>query len=349
MRRASGKLIIAGQYFQIDAPVINFREPPFWDATREFCMPTSSDPNPQCKPGGVPYGNLPRPYSKRYSTRPMLRRYGNNPPLDAVKSVIRQFVIHHDGCNSADMCFSVLQNERGLSCHFLIDNDGTIYQTIDLALMAYHAAEWNTNSIGVELCNRGDAKKEPNYYSSGKWGPKRNVKACRINGSTFLSFDYTEAQYDSLTRLGRAFNAGGVQGGRTMSGGLDNRALEIPKRLFGAARKIENGGSLTILATCLIDTGSRMDQVIFEEFKGTGNMELTLDRNLSNLRIFPALNIPESGTRKEELLLDPKHLGANRRIRRHLIGMSPTQGMKSLLEALSKHKSNESLLNSMQA
>src|SRR5947207_3046629 len=158
MRRASGKLIIAGQYFHVDAPVINFREPPFWDATREFCMPTASDPNPHCKPGGVPYGNLPTPYSKRYSTRPMLRRYGNNPPLDAVKSVVRQFVIHHDGCNSADMCFSVLQNERGLSVHFLIDNDGTIYQTIDLGLMAYHASEWNVNSIGVELCNRGDAK-----------------------------------------------------------------------------------------------------------------------------------------------------------------------------------------------
>jgi transcription termination factor Rho len=152
---------------------------------------------------------------------------------------------------------------------------------------------------------------------------------------------------DSLTRVGRAFNTGGQQGGRTMSGGLDNRALEIPKRLFGAARKIENGGSLTILATCLIDTGSRMDQVIFEEFKGTGNMELTLDRNLSNQRIFPALNIPESGTRKEELLLDPKHVGAIRRIRRHLLGMNPVQGMKSLLEALPKHKNNESLLNSM--
>src|SRR4051794_22026727 len=154
---------------------------------------------------------------------------------------------------------------------------------------------------------------------------------------------------DSLTRVGRAFNTGGVQGGRTMSGGLDNRALEIPKRLFGAARKIENGGSLTILATCLIDTGSRMDQVIFEEFKGTGNMELTLDRNLSNQRIFPALNIPESGTRKEELLLEAKPLGAVRRIRRHLIGMPPVQGMKTLLEALSKHKNNDSLLNSMQA
>ena len=154
---------------------------------------------------------------------------------------------------------------------------------------------------------------------------------------------------DSLTRVGRAFNAGGVQGGRTMSGGLDNRALEVPKRLFGAARKIENGGSITILATCLIDTGSRMDQVIFEEFKGTGNMELTLDRNLSNQRIYPALNIPESGTRKEELLLEEKHLGAIRRIRRHLIGMPPVQGMKTMLDVLGKHKTNESLLNSMQA
>src|SRR5688500_18821312 len=154
---------------------------------------------------------------------------------------------------------------------------------------------------------------------------------------------------DSLTRVGRAFNTGGPSGGRTMSGGLDNRALEIPKRLFGAARKIENGGSLTILATCLIDTGSRMDQVIFEEFKGTGNMELTLDRDLSNQRIYPALNIPESGTRKEELLLEEKHLGAIRRIRRHLIGMPPVQGMKTLLDVLGKHTTNESLLNSMQA
>src|SRR5207237_10517150 len=121
---------------------------------------------------------------------------------------------------------------------------------------------------------------------------------------------------DSLTRVGRAVNTGGVQGGRTMSGGLDNRALEIPKRLFGAARKIENGGSLTILATCLIDTGSRMDQVIFEEFKGTGNMELTLDRNLSNQRIYPALNIEQSGKRKEEKLYEEKHLNAARNVRR---------------------------------
>ncbi len=152
---------------------------------------------------------------------------------------------------------------------------------------------------------------------------------------------------DSLTRLGRAFNSGGPQGGRTMSGGLDNRALEIPKKLFGAARKIENGGSLTILATCLVDTGSRMDQVIFEEFKGTGNMELTLDRNLSNQRIYPAINIAESGTRKEEKLMDEKRLDSARKIRRHLISMPPAQGVKTMLEVMSKHKTNDALFAAM--
>jgi transcription termination factor Rho len=152
---------------------------------------------------------------------------------------------------------------------------------------------------------------------------------------------------DSLTRVGRAFNAGGPSGGRTMSGGLDNRALEIPKKLFGAARKIENGGSLTILATCLIDTGSRMDQVIFEEFKGTGNMELTLDRNLANQRIYPAIDIASSGTRKEEKLLDAKALANARGIRRHLMNMPPAGAIKSLCDALAKHKTNESLFATM--
>jgi len=152
---------------------------------------------------------------------------------------------------------------------------------------------------------------------------------------------------DSLTRVGRSFNVGGPSGGRTMSGGLDNRALEIPKRLFGAARKIENGGSLTILATCLIDTGSRMDQVIFEEFKGTGNMELTLDRNLANQRIYPALNIPQSGTRKEELLLDPTQLNAARALRRHLLNMQPAQAMTTLLDVLKKHKTNDAMFATM--
>jgi transcription termination factor Rho len=149
---------------------------------------------------------------------------------------------------------------------------------------------------------------------------------------------------DSLTRLGRAFNTGGPSGGRTLSGGLDNRALEIPKRLFGAARKIEHGGSLTILATCLIDTGSRMDQVIFEEFKGTGNMELILDRNLANQRIYPALDIAGSGTRKEEKLLSESQLTASRHIRRLLSTMSPAQAVKTLLDVMGKQKTNADLL-----
>jgi N-acetylmuramoyl-L-alanine amidase len=204
MRRQSGNVIIAGQAFAVDAPVINFREPPYWDATKEVCQPTATDPRPRCI-GGVPYSDkLPSPYTKRYALRSALRRYGMNPPLEAVKSVIKQFIIHHDGCSSADMCFAVLQNERGLSCHFLVDNDGTIYQTIDLSLMAYHAAEWNVASIGVELCNRGDAKKEPTYYQSGRHGPKRDVKPCRINGHTILAYDYTPAQYDAFSRLCRA-------------------------------------------------------------------------------------------------------------------------------------------------
>jgi transcription termination factor Rho len=152
---------------------------------------------------------------------------------------------------------------------------------------------------------------------------------------------------DSLTRLGRAFNTGGPSGGRTMSGGLDNRALEIPKRLFGAARKLENGGSLTIIATCLIDTGSRMDQIIFEEFKGTGNMELTLDRNLANARIWPAMDIVSSGTRKEEKLLTERELAAARVIRRMLTNMPPAQAIKTLQEIMTKQKTNADLLNNV--
>ena len=153
---------------------------------------------------------------------------------------------------------------------------------------------------------------------------------------------------DSLTRLGRAFNADS-RSGKTLTGGIDSKAMEIPKRLFGAARKLEEGGSLTILATCLIDTGSAMDKVIFEEFKGTGNMELTLDRKLANMRIYPALNIPQSGTRKEELLLAPDTLNAARRIRKHLVGMEPAASLKSLIDTMTKVKTNAELVNAIKA
>jgi transcription termination factor Rho len=151
---------------------------------------------------------------------------------------------------------------------------------------------------------------------------------------------------DSLTRLSRAFNAGS-NSGKTMSGGVDSRALEIPKKLFGAARKIENGGSLTIMATCLIDTGSQMDKVIFEEFKGTGNMELTLDRKLADRRIFPAINIAASGTRKEEKLLAPNVLGAAHKIRKHLVSMQPDAAVKSLIDSMTKVKCNADLVKAI--
>ena len=151
---------------------------------------------------------------------------------------------------------------------------------------------------------------------------------------------------DSLTRLGRAFNSDS-RSGKTLSGGVDSKALEIPKRLFGAARKIEGGGSLTILATCLIETGSQMDKVIFEEFKGTGNMELTLDRQLANQRIFPAINITSSGTRKEELLMSPDTLAAARNIRRHLVSMQPAAAVKSLTDAMTKVKTNAELIGAI--
>jgi len=149
---------------------------------------------------------------------------------------------------------------------------------------------------------------------------------------------------DSLTRLSRVHNATRKSSGRTMSGGLDARALEIPRKLFGAARKIENGGSLTILATILVDTGSQMDQVIFEEFKGTGNMEIVLSRDIADQRIFPALDIAKSSTRREELLLNSKDLEKVRMLRRAFAHFKPLEGARKLVELLEKYPSNAELL-----
>jgi transcription termination factor Rho len=151
---------------------------------------------------------------------------------------------------------------------------------------------------------------------------------------------------DSLTRLGRAYNRHIETSGRTMTGGVDIRALEIPKRQFGAARKVENGGSLTILATSLIETGSRMDDLIFEEFKGTGNMELQLDRKLAEKRIYPAISIPQSGTRKEELLVEAWKLPKLHMLRRFLSGLNVDDELPTLLKALNRTKSNDEFLRS---
>lgn len=149
---------------------------------------------------------------------------------------------------------------------------------------------------------------------------------------------------DSLTRLTRVHNAELKSSGRTMSGGIDARAMELPRKLFGAARKIEDGGSLTILATILVDTESQMDQVIFEEFKGTGNMEIVLSREAASLRVFPAIDIAKSSTRREELLINPKDIENVRSLRRALTNLKPVQGAKKLIELLEKFPTNAELL-----
>jgi len=152
---------------------------------------------------------------------------------------------------------------------------------------------------------------------------------------------------DSITRLARAYNTVEPHSGRVLTGGLDANALHKPKRFFGSARGVEEGGSLTIIGTCIIDTGSRMDEVIFEEFKGTGNMELTMDRNLFQRRIYPAIDIRRSNTRREELLIQPEELQKIWILRKVLHEMDPVQAMELLIDRLSKAKSNQEFLATM--
>jgi transcription termination factor Rho len=152
---------------------------------------------------------------------------------------------------------------------------------------------------------------------------------------------------DSITRLARAYNTVVPPSGKILSGGVDSNALHKPKRFFGAARNIEEGGSLTIIATALVDTGSKMDEVIFEEFKGTGNMELHLDRRLVDKRTFPAIDINKSGTRREELLLDQTSLQRIWLLRKVLSSMNVVDSMEFLLEKLGETKGNQAFLDSM--
>jgi transcription termination factor Rho len=152
---------------------------------------------------------------------------------------------------------------------------------------------------------------------------------------------------DSITRLARAYNTVVPSSGKILSGGVDANALHKPKRFFGAARNVENGGSLTIIATALIDTGSKMDEVIFEEFKGTGNMELQLDRKLANRRVFPAIDVPASGTRREDLLMNKETLQRIWVLRKHMSDMNSVEAMDFLLQQMKNTRTNEEFLASM--
>jgi transcription termination factor Rho len=153
---------------------------------------------------------------------------------------------------------------------------------------------------------------------------------------------------DSLTRMSRAYNNAQKGSGRILSGGIDARTMEKPRRFFGSARNVEDGGSLTVVATCLIDTGSRMDEVIFQEFKGTGNMEIVLDRKLFEKRIFPTINIPQSGTRKEEKLYSKDAVEKLYLMRRALSSLSPEAAMELLLQKVKEFSSNERFLDTLQ-
>lgn len=193
-----GKIWIAGVGFEVDARVVRWDEGPRFDGHQPRCI-TPSHP---CAGGVRPFSpKFTSTRSVRIASRPALRSLRDNPTLSAAQAVIRQFVLHHDGCPTAASCFNVLHNERGLSCHFLLDNDGTIFQTVDLAYMAFHAAGFNANSVGIEMCNRGDAKQWPEFYRQR--GQKRDVTTCRIHGHTYLAFDYTAPQYDALKALAR--------------------------------------------------------------------------------------------------------------------------------------------------
>jgi transcription termination factor Rho len=152
---------------------------------------------------------------------------------------------------------------------------------------------------------------------------------------------------DSITRLARAYNTVIPSSGKILSGGVDANALHKPKRFFGAARNVEHGGSLTIIATALIDTGSKMDEVIFEEFKGTGNMELQLDRKLSNKRVYPAIDILASGTRREDLLMDKDMLQKVWLLRKYMSDMNPMESMEFLLDKMKGTRTNEEFLLTM--
>jgi len=182
-------------------------------------------------------------------------------------------------------------------------------------------------------------------------GPKRHIQIADIvleKAKRLVESGYDVViLLDSITRLARANNQVMPHSGKILSGGVDSNALQKPKRFFGAARNIVDGGSLTIIGTALVDTGSRMDEVIFEEFKGTGNSEIVLDRRLADRRIWPAIDITKSGTRKEELLVDEESLSRIWIMRKILVDMNPVEAMEVLKKQLSKHKSNKRFLDAM--
>ena len=203
------------------------------------------------------------------------------------------------------------------------------------------ATDWKRKVEHGEVISSTSDEMAANHVNIAELAIERAKRLVEVGQDVVILFD-------SLTRLARAYNIETKNSGRTLTGGVDARTLEKPKAFFGAARNVEEGGSLTILATALIETGSRMDEVIFEEFKGTGNMELVLSRKLADMRIFPAIDMHLSGTRKEEKLIPPEQLKSVWALRRVLQKIDPVEGMRILINKLDESGTNEDFLASFQ-
>jgi len=201
--------------------------------------------------------------------------------------------------------------------------------------------EWRRSIIRGEVFASSSDQSIASHVQLSEMVMERGRRLVEMGGDVVIFMD-------SLTRMSRAYNNIQKGSGRILSGGIDSRTMERPRRHFGSARKVEHGGSLTMVATCLIDTGSRMDEVIFQEFKGTGNMELVLDRKLFEKRIFPCINIPQSGTRKEEKLYPKDQVEKMYLMRRALSTLSPASAMELLLQKVGEFKSNADFLSSLQ-
>jgi transcription termination factor Rho len=243
-----------------------------------------------------------------------------------------------------DMAIALLKNHRDIDLYMLLVDERP-EEVTDFQRTMAKAAEDFPSDPGVNPARRVRV-----IASSNDHGVERHllvsintIERCK---RLVEMGRHVVVLLDSLTRLGRAFNTSNqhATGGRTLTGGIDSKALEVPKSIFGAARNAEGVGSLTILATCLVDTGSAMDQVIFEEFKGTGNSELILDRKVAERRLFPAMNLAESGTRKEDKLLSAAEMKTMTALRRNLLSMPPHQQIERLLGAMEKFKTNAQLV-----
>ena len=287
-----GKIIVANTAFEVDAPVVPWFEGPKFNAHIDACVGPGAD---RCA-GPTPYGEKAKNRAaNRYRARPALRKFGRDAtkiPLTAAQAVVRQFVLHLDGCPNARTCFKVLHNERGLSCHFLLDNDGTLYQTLDLAFMAFHAAGFNANSIGIEMCNRGDAKKWPGYYDKRKI--KRGTTTVRIHGHTYLCYEFTKQQHATMKALAKGLQRA-----------LPNLPLEYPQDTPGhqAWTAIPNANSFSGYLGHYHTTKRKWDPGAFDfkEFCESARGALCFPIFASKKHKSPRPEIPEEPDKLDEL------------------------------------------------